>query len=316
MKRLISYLLLSFPLFVAAQKTHTVAAKESFYSIGRLYNVHPKELASYNNIAFEKGLSVGQVIKIPSGTAPMPNVPAPTASAPVAAAPVKTEIPKAQPAKTGSNPIYHTVAAKEGLYGISKKYNASIADIKKWNNLSSDGLTLGANLIVGYGAANSNVAEQPVVTKQVPEVRETVVVATETVKEEPTKQVVVKEQPKPVVKEVAVERTSAGFNGGYFKSFYNQQVKDKSSTQDKGEGTIFKSSSGWDDGKYYCLHNSAPAGSFVKITNTSTNKVVYAKVLDLIPDLKQNSGIVIRISNAAASELGVAGTSFDCTLNY
>jgi len=39
-------------------------------------------------------------------------------------------------------------------------------------------------------------------------------------------------------------------------------------------------------------------------------------VLDLIPDLKQNSGIVIRISNAAASELGVAGTSFDCTLNY
>ncbi|RYD77726.1 MAG: LysM peptidoglycan-binding domain-containing protein [Sphingobacteriales bacterium] len=311
MKRIISYLLLSFPLFAAAQKTHTVAAKESFYSIGRLYNVHPKELASYNNISFEKGLSVGQTIKIPSGTAPMPNVPAPTAAAPVVAAPVKTETPKAQPVKAGSNPIYHTVAAKEGLYGISKRYNASIADIKKWNNLSSDGLTIGANLIVGYGAGNSKAAEQPVVTKQVPEVKEPVVVATE------TKPISVKEQPKPVVKEVAVERTSAGFNGGYFKAFYNQQLKEKSnSTQDKGEGSIFKSTSGWDDGKYYCLHNTAPAGSFVKVTNNANGKAVYAKVLDLIPDLKQNNGIIIRISNAAASELGVNGADFDCTLNY
>ncbi len=304
MKRLILYILISFPLFVAAQKTHTVAAKESFYSIGRLYNVHPKELASYNNIPFEKGLSIGQVIKIPSGSAPMPAVPAPTAAV---ATPAKTETPKAQPVKANSNPIYHTVAPKEGLYGISKKYNASMADIKKWNNLSSDGLTIGAQLIVGYGEGNAKAPEQAVITKPVPEVKETPVAKTEPVKE----------QPKPVVKEVPVERTSTGFNGGYFKSFYNQQVKEKNnSNSDKGEATVFKSSSGWDDGKYYCLHNSAPAGSFIKITNTANNKVVYAKVLDLIPDLKENSGTIIRISNAAASELGVSGSSFQCQLNY
>ena len=315
MKRLILYILVSFPLFAAAQKTHTVAAKESFYSIGRLYNVHPRELASYNNISFEKGLSVGQVIKIPSGTAPMPNVPAPATTTPVAT-PVKTEAVKASSISTGSNPVYHTVAAKEGLYGISKKYNASIADIKKWNNLISDGLTIGAKLVVGYTGGSGKTPEPTVVTKVVPEVKQPAIVTIETAKEEP-KPVVAKEQAKPVVKEVPVERTSAGFNGGYFKSFYNQQLKEKSnSANEKGEGTIFKSSSGWDDGKYYCLHNTAAAGSFVKITNTANNKVVYAKVLDLIPDLKQNSGIVIRISNAAASELGVSGNSFDCTLSY
>ena len=65
MKNLFSLILFLFPLFAMAQTTHTVAAKESLFSIGRLYNVHPRELASYNNIAFETGLTVGQVLKIP-----------------------------------------------------------------------------------------------------------------------------------------------------------------------------------------------------------------------------------------------------------
>lgn len=314
MKRLIAFFLFSIPVVAWAQKTHTVAAKESFYSIGRMYNVHPKELASFNNIPFEKGLSIGQVIKIPAAgnAAPMPEVPKPVETIknePIKTAPVKT-------VKTNNNsPIYHTVAAKEGLYSISKKYNVSIADIKKWNNLSADGLTIGMNLIVGYGANTPKEAVQEVVTKPVPEVKQPVVETPKVaeVKEVP-QPVVVKEQPKPVVKETATERNSAAFNGGSFKTAFNQQKN--SGIQDRGQAGIFKSTSGWDDGKYYCLHNSAPAGSFIKITNPVNNKVVYAKVLDLIPDLKQNSGIIIRISNAAASELGVSGNNFECVLNY
>src|SRR5437870_5660329 len=45
--------------------THTVTPKENYYSVGRLYNVPPKELAPYNSLQFEKGLSLGQSIKIP-----------------------------------------------------------------------------------------------------------------------------------------------------------------------------------------------------------------------------------------------------------
>lgn len=314
MKRIIAFFLFSIPMIVSAQKTHTVAAKESFYSIGRMYNVHPKDLAAYNNIPFEKGLSIGQVIKIPSGSnaAPMPAVPVPVAEIPKADPPVTNTAPKTK-AVTGNSPIYHTVAPKEGLYSISKKYNASIADIKKWNNLSSDGLAIGMNLIVGYGAGSTAATQQPVITKQVPEAKQP-----EQKIEEPkeTPPVVVKEQPRPVVKETVTEKGPASFDGGYFKAFYNQQVKGKSTMQDKGEAGIFKSTSGWDDGKYYCLHNSAAAGSYVKITNTANGKSVYAKVLDLIPDLKQNTGIIIRISNAAASELGVNAANFECTLNY
>lgn len=311
MKRIISFLLLSLPFFVMAQKTHTVAAKESFYSIGRMYNVHPKDLASYNNIPFEKGLSIGQVIKIPGAgnAAPMPDVPKPA----------QNEAAQPEPAKTvkssGSNPIYHTVAPKEGLYGISKKYNTTIADIKKWNNLSSDALEIGMNLVVGYGGAAAPAkTEAPVVTRTVPEAKpkEPVVVKTEV----PVKKEEVYVE--PVTAAVTNKSGPIEHDGGYFKAFYNQQLKENgsSSKQEKGEAGIFKSTSGWDDGKYYCLHNSAPAGSVIKITNTANNKIVYAKVLDLIPDLKQNSNYIIRVSNAAASELGVSGSGFECSLSY
>lgn len=305
MKRILIWLLLSMPFVASAQKTHTVAAKESFYSIGRLYNVHPRDLATYNNIDFEKGLSVGQVIKIPpaSKAAPMPDVPAQT----------NTPLPvaKEQPTKktTGAtSPIYHTVAPKEGLYGISKKYNASIDDIKKWNNLSNDALSIGMNIIVGYSEGAAPVAVKPVPQKA----------------PEPKKEVEASQEPKPAVtttvtptpKEVPVQKTNNGFNGGFFKPYYTKQAATEQNNKDEGTAGIFKSMSGWEDGKYYCLHNTAPAGSFVKITHKGTNKVVYAKVLDLMPSLSQNTSRVIQVSSAAAAELGVTGASFGCEIAY
>jgi hypothetical protein len=39
-------------------------------------------------------------------------------------------------------------------------------------------------------------------------------------------------------------------------------------------------------------------------------------VLDLIPDVKQNNGLIIRISNAAADALGATENKLDFTLNY
>ncbi|MFT3981569.1 MAG: LysM peptidoglycan-binding domain-containing protein [Ferruginibacter sp.] len=326
MKKVIGFLLLSVPVFAWAQKTHTVAAKESFYSIGRMYNVHPKDLASFNNIPFEKGLSIGQVIKIPDArnASPMPDVPAPaaTTSIPVKPEPVKTETVKAVPAAKTGSPIYHTVAPKEGLYGISKKYNVSIADIKKWNNLSGDGLSIGSNLIVGYGGSAASRPAEPVVVKEVPEAPPVVVKKEEprVTETRPAPAPREERQPvetAPVSRDAVVERGAVNYNGGYFKAAYNQQAKGSKESTERGVAGIFKSTSGWEDGKYYCLHNSAPAGTLVKITNTANNKTVYAKVLDLIPDLKQNSNIIIRVSNAAAAELGIAGNSnFDCTIQY
>ena len=45
--------------------THTVAPKEGLFSIGRLYNQNPKSIATFNNLVMEKGITIGQKIKIP-----------------------------------------------------------------------------------------------------------------------------------------------------------------------------------------------------------------------------------------------------------
>ena len=318
--KILILIIFSLPFICNAQTTHTVEPKETLYSLGRQYNILPKELAAYNNIPVETGLVIGQVIKIPKVNA----------SSTTPAVPLKTE-PVLKKTETlteaGSIPVYHKVEKKETLYHISRLYdNITVDDIKRWNNLSADGVSEGTNLIVGYRKANK---ELPVATTK------TVNTESQTKKAtvEPVNQISPKEKndgpEKPVtpetktivpktepVKEEVNKVTGKNFSGGFFKSLYDEQTSNKSVTEESGTAAIFKSTSGWEDGKYYCLHNTAPAGSVLKITNKTTQKSVYAKVLDVIPDLKQNAGIMIRLSNAAADELGAGENNFEAVLNY
>lgn len=319
MKNLIVFLIFLLPLFSQAQKTHTVGAKESLYSIGRMYNVHPRELASYNNLSINDGLNIGQVIKIPGKTSMEPLNDNPPASTPAKA----VEQPKvaAQPTPVkGNNPVYHTVEAKEGLYSISKKHNVSIAQIKQWNNLDSDNIDIGMDLVVGYNGTAKRETEKPatpptpVADKPTSPQKQETVVAKES-KTTPAP-VATKKEPVSETKAQGVRNPIATGTRGDFKPSYDVQVAGHPVNQETGVSGVFKSTSGWEDGKYYCLHNSAPTGSIIKVTNNATQKIIYAKVLDLIPDLRQNNALIIRISNAGAAALGVDGTEFNCTLNY
>jgi LysM repeat protein len=50
--------------------------------------------------------------------------------------------------QNASSKQYYNVGPKEGLYSISKKYGVSIDQIKQWNNLSSDSLHVGQQLVI------------------------------------------------------------------------------------------------------------------------------------------------------------------------
>ncbi|MGG9960525.1 DPBB and LysM peptidoglycan-binding domain-containing protein [Ferruginibacter sp. SUN106] len=345
MKKLFCLLLLV-PFFAIAQKviTHTVGPKESLSSIGRLYNINGRELANYNKIDYDKGLTIGQVLKIPvkpgaATTAPPPVVIKETPPVKAKDVPVTKPVGVAKENGIGK-PIYHTVTKKETLYHISTLYNkVPIADIKKWNNLTSDAVSEGAQLIVGYtketGAAVSpketvktapsktNDDEAKKAAQQAADkMKEAADAAAAKAKQQDAKKEETKtEDVKPVktieqVKTPEIAVKAADFKGGIFKSVFDDQAKGKQLINENGTGGIFKSTSGWEDGKYYCLHNNAAPGTILKITNTANGKVVYAKVLDLITDIKQNNGLILRLSNAAADALGVADNKLDCTINY
>ena len=311
MKKIIALLLCALPLAAMAQKTHTVAAKETLFSIGRLYNVHPRALAEYNHIPFDKGLSLGQVLKIPSSAAPMPQTAA-TATVPEKPAepikknvlePEKKSAPIAQELKN-LPAIYYTVQPKEGLYGISKRFNTSIENIKKWNHLSGESLTIGEKLIVGYenGNAKTEIVQTPI-NKNSKKQDEPEII----------KEKVEMSQSKPVQEQPSKTTvTSLGF----FQAKYQEQSTNKNLKSETGLASTFKSTSGWDDGKFYCLYNMAPAGTIVKITSAQTQKIIYAKVLDVIPEMKQNDALTIIVSNAAAASLGDGETNFNCSVQY
>ncbi|HMJ45824.1 MAG TPA: LysM peptidoglycan-binding domain-containing protein [Ferruginibacter sp.] len=319
MKNLLAAFLL-LPLFINAQDkplmvegvspniylVHTTTPKETFYSIGRIYNISPKEIAPFNNLVLENGLSIGQVIKVPL-----------------------KEVNFSQDGITATDealiPVYRIVKGKETLFSISNNVNkVSAGTVKKWNRLRSDEVANGSRLIVGYLKVKKELS--PLAAKAVKvEINNEPIVEhaklpidnSSDVKTLPaSKETIIAKSPdKPVNKTVATNKDVAdNKEGGYFKSLYG--TSKSHIANETGIAGIFKSTSGWEDGKYYCLHNSAAAGTIVKITSTATNKSVYAKVLDLIPDLKQNEGLVIRLSNAAAGELGMNKDKFECTLSY
>ena len=283
---------------------HTVVAKESYSSIGRLYNINGRELANYNKLDYEKGLSIGQILKVPVKKDAVVNVPV-----------AKVETPVSKPVvNVGKEALYHTVQAKETLYGVSKKYNVTVADIKKWNNINVDGLNVGATIIVGYEA--KEIEAVTIVKNETPkQVVEVVKVEPEKPKVVEVKKVEPPKEVKPIATQAVNRSIGSGFNGGYFKDSYTEKGGWDAS-KENGTAAVFKSTSGWDDGKYYCLHNNAAQGSIIKVVNNTTGKTIYAKVLDVIPDIKQNTGVIIRISNAAAAELGAGENQFDCTINY
>ncbi len=293
---------------------HKVATKENFYSIGRLYNTPPKELGPYNGLDITKGLSLGQIINIPLSS-----------------------VNFSQTANAGT-PVYYLPAAKEGLFRAgTNNNNVSVDKLREWNKLTGDNIPAGTKLIVGYlqsaemksvalavtekpkaQEVPKPVAEQPVVKKEVVvpppvKVEEKKPVAEEKKPEPPVVVQPVKQVEKPVVKEEpkytppVVQQPKPDIKGsGYFKPGFEQQIKRQPAAKELVTGAgIFKTTSGWSDGKYYLLIDNVPSGTIVKISNPTNNKVVYAKVLGAMAGIRQNSGLDIRISNAAAAALEI-----------
>jgi LysM repeat protein len=289
---------------------HKVAAKENWYSIGRIYNASPKEIAPFNNTTLDKGLAIGQQIKIPLTSANF------LQSGQQAVDEVLV-------------PLYHKVKEKEGLYRISQMYNkVSTEQLKAWNKMKSDELSIGTDLIVGYLKVKQDLSPlakngQRSMTGPVAKATNTTTEPTKQTNTPPVKEVAAKPDPtrKPETETatpVSVSRTVADAPGteGAFAGLFADQTKNNPSNKLSGQAASFKSTSGWKDGKYYVLMNKVTPGTIIKISSASSNKTVYAKVLGEIPPGKENEGLLIRLSNAATAQLQMPEGRFDVQLQY
>ncbi|HSZ32141.1 MAG TPA: LysM peptidoglycan-binding domain-containing protein [Puia sp.] len=295
---------------------HMVVAKENWYSIGRLFNLSPHDIASFNNMSFDKPLEVATQLNIPLNASNFDQK--------------QLKIP-------GETlvPIYHMVEEKEWMFKLSSVYNdVPVTSLEKWNNIKRDDLRAGTDLIVGFlrvktdlSPLASGISSNPSILPSTSDSgnktgKQTEVVASTTVsaplyRAEPAKTTV-----------TAVSNTTTGTstvsntnekinnyalshsNGGFFSSDYTTSGKNTS-----GQAGTFKSTSGWSDGKYYALMNGVPVGTIIRVSGAN-GKTIYAKVLGQLPDMKESAGLITRISNAASAELGLGEGRFPVEIKY
>ena len=75
-------------------------------------------------------------------------------------------------AEKNSTPEYYTVGAGDNLYGIAKKFNVSVKDIKDWNNFDDDNLLMGTRIKILNNT--DSVTDTAVADKEVKNVEYTV----------------------------------------------------------------------------------------------------------------------------------------------
>lgn len=102
---------------------HKLEPKETYYQLSRIYSVPVKDIMDANN---KQNLRVGNTVKIPRGQAPQSSQPANN--------------------NTSNNRVLinpqeiteYKVGKSETLYSISKRFNISVEDIQKVNNMSTN----------------------------------------------------------------------------------------------------------------------------------------------------------------------------------
>lgn len=294
---------------------HTVAAKENWYSVGRMYNISPKEIAPFNGLTMSKPLEIGEQLKIPLQ-------------------PVNFSQNGSKAASETFVPVYHIIQEREWMFHISNTYNkVPIENLEKWNHINKDQAKAGMQLIVGYlkvktdqsalvnGGTDKVIATTPALTIEPAKLNNSPAVKEEkNINTTTTKQSVAKvDSPKAISTTSAPANNSGRINtyavehstGGFFSMEFNGNNKIVS-----GQANTFKSTSGWNDGKYYALMNNVPVGTIIRVTSPATSKFIFAKVLGQLPDMKESTGLAIRISNAAAADLGTGEGKFPVEIKY
>lgn len=106
------------------RESYTALQNESLYDISQVNGIQLTMLAQYNAVETNAIVKKGDIVRLrPGGT-------------------LIRSTASAETYKT------HEVQAKEGLYGIAKKYNVTVDELKAWNSLTSNDLQPGQQLII------------------------------------------------------------------------------------------------------------------------------------------------------------------------
>lgn len=321
---------------------HTVKKGETLYSLGRAYGLSPKEIAARNNMQMDQGLNLGQQITVPLNKSNF--IQSKEAATAAGLRPVYHHV--------GDKETLYRISVRYGKVpldnvrqwnkftgdGVQKDANLIVGYVKGSDHSIVQTTPPPATTTPAPTPPATTPAPTPVATTPAPipepvattpaPVQEPVAATPAVVKQDTPPPAVAKQDTPPPAAVVETQkqtepapnsslgRTPSIPDGGFEQSYLQQTNNGRDITTEKGPGTWFRSNAIVGSGKYYALHNSAPRGTIVKVTNPLTGKSIYAKVLDAIPQLKANANLIIKLSDAAQDALGINQGRFYCELSY
>jgi LysM repeat protein len=241
---------------------HVVAVKETMFSIAKAYNISVDELKQWNNLS-DNSLAIGQELTIKKRNTV-----------------TDTNTPKEVNNVTTSQSGVHTVGAKETMFSITQKYGITVLQLKEWNHLDGNELSIGQKLIVVQ-------PRQTVVTvpKEIEPVKNTPIPEVQPVKETPPTTIRISES-----------------------------VKNADELIENGIAELIEGTDG--NRKYLALHRTAPVGTILKVKNEMNNREVFVRVMGKLPDTALTEKVITRISKSAYDRLGAIDPRFRVEVTY
>jgi LysM repeat protein len=266
--------------------THVVAEKETLFSIAKAYGVTVDELKQWNSLS-GNALSLGQELVIRKrNTSTGTNVQSP---------PVQNNNTDIKNRKGA-----HTVAAKETMFSIARQYGITVQQLKDWNSLQSNELSIGQVLYVsqpeqGLTVARQDNASKPMVLEGQPKQTENQQVIKEPKVSDPQP---VKETVKPKEPTITI----------------SEAVRGSDEISESGLAELIEGTDG--NRKYLALHRTAPIGTILKVKNEMNNREVFVRVMGKLPDTGMTDKLVIRVSKSAYDRLGAIDQRFRVQVTY
>lgn len=190
-----------------------------------------------------------------------------------------------QSAENSSERKTHTVETGQTLFSIGQKYDVSLDKIREWNDIEGNDIGVGQELYVEPPRQDGS-SESP------PEQEED-------------------NQEKAEMDEDKIEDTDKK------KAESGDDQEDPSLiTQEGKAGWMESDGSALGEDHSLAVHDKAPTGTIIKVTNLMNDEVAYVRVVGDIPSSPDNQDLIIKISEAAAKKLDVRDPYFRTKLEY
>lgn len=100
-----------------------------------------------------------------------------------------------------------------------------------------------------------------------------------------------------------------------YKKIFLREAAIKKTSQDIGKAQ-WLASKGTGKTGYYAMHNKAPMNSIIRVTNSLTNRIIYAKVIGRIPSSRYDENVKVVVSADAARILNAIDAQFYVEVDY